>query len=271
MRLFAVPSRPVARFESDGVTVDDLPGSARQTQVDVVHVAAGGTLGRHPTHHRQLFAVIERLGAGAGRTTGPPVDVGPGTLVLWESGEAHQTWAITDVLALAVESVGVFDFAGRFPELGRRRRPAAPPPAARTGPAPPTRVSARAPAACACCRACWASPAPGRGTRPRRRRASAAARRRRRWPRASRRSAGTRGRGRTRPRRSGRTPGARPSSRGPRHERVEQRVAHATAAPGGVHGERAHLGQVGPHHVQRTAPHELPVASTATTNSWTAS
>lgn len=117
MRLFAVPSRPVALFESDGVTIDDLPGVLGSTQVTVVHIAAGGTVGRHPSHLRQLFTVIDGSARVQG-DEGPAIDVGPGTLVLWESGEVHQTWAITEVLALAVESVGVFDFAGRFPEIG---------------------------------------------------------------------------------------------------------------------------------------------------------
>lgn len=114
MRLYAFPSGPEDHFESTGVTMDALPGVMGASQVSVAHVAPGGTLGRHAAHHRQLLAVV----AGTGRVRSgddPAVDVGPGSLVLWEEGEVFQAWATSEVCAVIVEGVGVFDLAGVVP------------------------------------------------------------------------------------------------------------------------------------------------------------
>jgi quercetin dioxygenase-like cupin family protein len=34
----------------------------------------------------------------------PRLPVGPGTVVLWEPGEVHQTWATTDLTVVVVET-----------------------------------------------------------------------------------------------------------------------------------------------------------------------
>lgn len=116
MRLFAFPHEVVDTADCRGVTLDTLPGVLGTSSVTVAHLSAGGRLGRQPAHHRQLLAVVEgtaRVASG----DGPLHDVTTGTLVLWEEGEVHQTWAVTDLCAVMVEGVGVFDFAGAFREV----------------------------------------------------------------------------------------------------------------------------------------------------------
>ncbi len=118
MRLFSTPSRTIDAFASTGVRMDFLPPltDAATTSVNVAHVAAGGTLGRHPAVRRQVFAVV----AGTGEVQvddGPRVPVSAGTLVVWEPGETHQTWATTDLTAVVVETSGDLDLSPHFAEL----------------------------------------------------------------------------------------------------------------------------------------------------------
>jgi quercetin dioxygenase-like cupin family protein len=120
MRLFAIPTRTIDAFGSSGVLMDFLPPltDAATASVNVAHVAAGGTLGRHPAVRRQVFAVV----AGTGEVQvddEPRVPVAAGTLVVWEPGETHQTWATTDLTAVVVETSGALDLGEHFRELSR--------------------------------------------------------------------------------------------------------------------------------------------------------
>ncbi|HWS58486.1 MAG TPA: hypothetical protein VN257_08105 [Actinotalea sp.] len=115
MRLFTIPSRPVDETESHDVVLDLLPGVLGESKLEIAHLTAGGVLGSHASR-RHVVAVL----SGSGRVRGDEGtsrEVGPGTLVVWEHGEHHQLWATTDLMAVVVESVGVIDFAGRFPEI----------------------------------------------------------------------------------------------------------------------------------------------------------
>lgn len=115
MRLFALPSVPTDRAAGDGVVIDLLPGVLGESQVRIAHVSPGGAIGRGLTR-RQVVAVVSGEGvAEAGHV--PSREVGPGTLVLWDQGEEHRLVASTDMLVVVVETVGVIDLAGRFPEL----------------------------------------------------------------------------------------------------------------------------------------------------------
>ena len=107
MRLHELPARDITSFDSADVVMHFLP-TVGGTSVHVAHLAAGGTLGRHPAVRRQLFAVV----AGEGEIQvddEPRQHIGPGTLVVWEPGETHQTWATTDLVAVIVESTDAVD------------------------------------------------------------------------------------------------------------------------------------------------------------------
>jgi quercetin dioxygenase-like cupin family protein len=102
MRLLELPQHDIGSFDSQGVVMRFLPATGG-TSVHLARVAAGGTLGRHPAVRRQLFAVVAGNGEVQVREE-PRVPVGPGTVVLWEPGEVHQTWAVTDLVAVVVET-----------------------------------------------------------------------------------------------------------------------------------------------------------------------
>lgn len=59
---------------------------------------------------RQLFVVI----AGHGEVqVGDETrrQVRPGTVILWEPGEVHQTWAISELTAVVVETTETIDIS----------------------------------------------------------------------------------------------------------------------------------------------------------------
>ena len=102
MLLIELSEHEIHSFDSDGVAMRFMP-TVGGTSIHLARVAAGGTLGRHPTVRRQLFAVV----AGRGEVQAGDehrVPIGPGSLVVWEPGEVHQTWATTDLTAVVVET-----------------------------------------------------------------------------------------------------------------------------------------------------------------------
>jgi mannose-6-phosphate isomerase-like protein (cupin superfamily) len=110
VRLYELPRRDIERFASVGVTLDFLPDVVaaevgEATSVHVAQLAAGGTLGRHPAVRRQVFAVVSGH-ARVAADDGAPVDLEAGTCAVWEPGEEHQTWAVSDVVAVVVETGG---------------------------------------------------------------------------------------------------------------------------------------------------------------------
>ncbi len=115
--MYATPRFDVDRFASVGVVMDFLPaaGKGRNTRTHVVRIAAGGTLGEHEATMRQVFAVVDG-DAEISTDEGPRVPLPAGRFVVWETGELHQTWAVTDVVAVIVET----DAALELPEHFRR-------------------------------------------------------------------------------------------------------------------------------------------------------
>ena len=107
MLLLEAPEHEIDSFDSDGVAMRFLP-TVGGTSIHLARIAAGGTLGRYPAVRRQLFAVV----AGRGEVQAgdePRMPIGPGSLVLWEPGEVHQTWATIDLTAVVVETSGELD------------------------------------------------------------------------------------------------------------------------------------------------------------------
>ena len=91
----------ITRFGSSGVRFCPLT-RADGGGVAVMHVAAGGEIGRHPATADQLFVVV----AGRGRVCGhdgvwQPVETGQA--VLWTAGEEHVTRADEPLVAVVVE------------------------------------------------------------------------------------------------------------------------------------------------------------------------
>ena len=89
---------------AQGVAMTMLaPGTEpERVRVDVAVLAPESTLPKHPAGRDQAFYVL----AGRGQVAGGddvPVDVGPGSLVLWDAGEHHTTWATSELTAIIVQ------------------------------------------------------------------------------------------------------------------------------------------------------------------------
>ena len=88
-----VRHRPLARV------LEPLDGFA----VDVLTLAAGGRVGRHPTRLWQLLAVVSGEGwvAGADARRQP---IRAGEAVLWEPGEEHESGSDGGMVVCVVQS-----------------------------------------------------------------------------------------------------------------------------------------------------------------------
>ena len=94
-------SLPVLEFGSRCKT-GVLTGPEASAQVSVVHLEAGGLVGRHEATARRLFAVV----AGSGWMSGCDRrrrDLGPGYGALWERGEEHEAGSDCGMTAVCVE------------------------------------------------------------------------------------------------------------------------------------------------------------------------
>jgi GrpB-like predicted nucleotidyltransferase (UPF0157 family) len=116
VRFDAEVGRPVGRFGSDfrlAPLVGSVDGGAR---VVVLHLPAGGSVGRHPAASRQLFAVV----AGTGRVAGGDGlerELGPGYGVVWEAGEEHEAATDEGLTAIVVEGAFSVDALNRTMEI----------------------------------------------------------------------------------------------------------------------------------------------------------
>jgi quercetin dioxygenase-like cupin family protein len=113
--MYSTPRFDVERFGSVGVVMDFLPaaGKGRNTRTHVARIAAGGTLGEHEATMRQVFAVVDGE-AEVSTSRGPRQPLPAGRFVIWETGELHQTWAVTDVVVVIVETDAVLELPDHF-------------------------------------------------------------------------------------------------------------------------------------------------------------
>ena len=88
-----VRHRPLARV------LEPLDGFA----VDVLTVAPGGRVGRHPTRLWQLYAVVSGDGWAAGADGRREILRG-GEAVLWEPGEEHESGSDGGMVVCVVQS-----------------------------------------------------------------------------------------------------------------------------------------------------------------------
>lgn len=99
-------SRAVATPLDGAPGVDLLPVApgldTERVRVDLLHLAPGASLPRHPAGRAQSFLVIDGEGEVAGDDD-VRVPVHPGDLVTWEIGEQHTSWASTAMTVLIVQ------------------------------------------------------------------------------------------------------------------------------------------------------------------------
>lgn len=106
MRIFQcadAPGRAITRHGSEGAVYAGLVTVQGEAAQGLIRLDAGGRLGRHPAHCRQLALVL----SGSGRVSGGDghaVDVGLGSAVLWEPGEEHETTTEGGMTLLVLEA-----------------------------------------------------------------------------------------------------------------------------------------------------------------------
>ncbi len=93
--------RAVEKFGSVGMHAQALIRSDK-VNVTVLHVAAGGEIGRHPATVDQLLLITAGHGSvQSGDNTWQ--DIHTGQAVLWHAGEHHTTRAVEAITAIAIE------------------------------------------------------------------------------------------------------------------------------------------------------------------------
>jgi GrpB-like predicted nucleotidyltransferase (UPF0157 family)/quercetin dioxygenase-like cupin family protein len=94
-------SFPVSHFGSH-FTVAPLTAPGARAQVQVLHLPAGGAVGRHEAALRQLFAVVAGSGWASGQESRHR-DLRAGYAALWDQGEDHEAGTDTGLTALCIE------------------------------------------------------------------------------------------------------------------------------------------------------------------------
>ena len=109
MRLFSFGRDVAATLTAHGSRDAALSRVARvegRVQVAVVHLAAGGALGRHPAVVNQLFLVVAGSGGVAG-DDGIPLPISPGRAAFWVAGEEHGATSENGLIAVVVEAANL--------------------------------------------------------------------------------------------------------------------------------------------------------------------
>jgi GrpB-like predicted nucleotidyltransferase (UPF0157 family)/quercetin dioxygenase-like cupin family protein len=83
-----------------------LTGDDSRVRVQVVYLAPGGRIGRHPASVRQMFAVVDGVGVVSG-ADGRGREIGPTYAAVWEEGEEHEADSESGMTAVCIE--GEFD------------------------------------------------------------------------------------------------------------------------------------------------------------------
>lgn len=104
MRIFRFDeevSIPISSFGSN-FKIGPLTGTDSRVRVHVMHLPAGGLIGRHRAVAQQLFVVVSGSGWAAGGD-GRRRDLRPGRAALWEEGEEHESGSDSGLTAVSIE------------------------------------------------------------------------------------------------------------------------------------------------------------------------
>ena len=88
---------------SGDVTIAGVALTQSQATVATLRLAAGETFGGHPAAAHQVLAVLSGTAVVAGADE-VKAEIGPDEAAVWDADEPHQTRAVTDLLAVIVES-----------------------------------------------------------------------------------------------------------------------------------------------------------------------
>lgn len=88
-------------YGSRGVRRVLVHGGGGSADVNIMHVAPGGRLGRHAAPVPQVLLVTEGQGWASG-ADGEPEALTRGQAACWAAGEEHETWTDTGMTVLIV-------------------------------------------------------------------------------------------------------------------------------------------------------------------------
>jgi GrpB-like predicted nucleotidyltransferase (UPF0157 family) len=94
-------SIPISDYGSR-FSIGPLIADKSQVRTQIMHLRPGGSIGRHPTTVRQLFAVVAGTGEVSG-TDGIKRPIKCGQAVVWEVGEEHDAVTEDGMTAVCVE------------------------------------------------------------------------------------------------------------------------------------------------------------------------
>jgi redox-sensitive bicupin YhaK (pirin superfamily) len=95
-------ARSIDQFGSAHAGVTHLVSSPGPCFVVCIRLEAGGSVGRHPATHNQLFLVVEGAGSASGET-GDFAPIAAGQSAFWRAGEDHETRTETGLTAIVIE------------------------------------------------------------------------------------------------------------------------------------------------------------------------
>lgn len=98
-----VASLETTAYGSSGVRRVRVHGGGGPASVNIMHLAAGGRLGRHVAPVPQLLIVTSGQGWASG-TDCEPKPLAQGQAACWAAGEEHETWTDTGMTVLIVEA-----------------------------------------------------------------------------------------------------------------------------------------------------------------------
>lgn len=99
-RFDAEVSIPVTEFGSR-LRAAPITGERSACQVSVLHLPAGGLVGRHEAPVRELFCVVAGSGWVSGRE-GARRELGPGWAAEWDEGELHEAGSASGLTAVSI-------------------------------------------------------------------------------------------------------------------------------------------------------------------------
>jgi mannose-6-phosphate isomerase-like protein (cupin superfamily) len=100
----------VDRYSSRGAAFARIAVTEGAGHLGCMYLGPGGGLGRHPAPRSQLFCVVSGDGTIAGGD-GVPRPIESGQAALLDSGEEHESWTSSGMVALILEVTSTIEAA----------------------------------------------------------------------------------------------------------------------------------------------------------------
>lgn len=99
---FAIPTQPIALFDSVAAASQSVAGGRGDVHVHCLRFEPGGQIGTHPTGFGQMFLVLEGSGWALG-ADGRRLELAAGQAVFFERGEQHSKGSDSGMTVLMLQ------------------------------------------------------------------------------------------------------------------------------------------------------------------------